>query len=431
MSSAARPRRSPQFMGWWVVAGAFALQALNTGLFGQAFGAYFVHFQSDFGWSRTVLSASYSLTQVVGGLMGPLQGLLIDRLGARTIVRAGTVIFGAGLILLSFVHSTLAFYGAFVVVAVGSSWGGWVTINVAVAHWFNRRRTTAMGLVATGVSVGGLMVPAVAWSMNHFGWRHTALGSGVLVLTAGFALAQLVRNRPEEYGQVPDGAPAPAADPGSAPTAPRRAEGLVNFTLGQALRAPAFWFIGIGHASAVLVVAAVNVHLISHLVSRLHMSLEVASSMVAVVTVFTVLGQLGGGFLADRLERRLLAALATTGHVLGMLVLAFAASPAWVVLFAVLHGLAWGVRGPLMSAIRVDYFGRQAFGAILGSSQLLVMLGTIGGPLLAGAVADRTGDYRLGFVILGALGGVGTLFFLLARRPQPPPAAPAGIIRSP
>ena len=100
------------------------------------------------------------------------------------------------------------------------------------------------------------------------------------------------------------------------------------------------------------------------------------------------------------MEKRLLAAMGMVGHSLAMLVLAFTTSNWWVPVFAVLQGVAWGVRGPLMSAIRADYFGRRAFGTIMGFSTPIVMLGTIFGPMLVAVVADRTGTEQQGFVIL-------------------------------
>jgi OFA family oxalate/formate antiporter-like MFS transporter len=83
----------------------------------------------------------------------------------------------------------------------------------------------------------------------------------------------------------------------------------------------------------------------------------------------------------------------------------------------VLHGLGWGMRGPLMSAIRADYFGSAAFGTITGLSSMVLMVGMMGGPLVAGILADRTGSYELGFSVLAALAAVGSVFFLRARRP--------------
>jgi hypothetical protein len=55
---------------------------------------------------------------------------------------------------------------------------------------------------------------------------------------------------------------------------------------------------------------------------------------------------------------------------------------------------------------------------IIGLSSLITVIGQIGGPILAGLFADWTGDYRLGFTLLAALSGLGSVFFFLAKRPE-------------
>jgi MFS family permease len=87
----------------------------------------------------------------------------------------------------------------------------------------------------------------------------------------------------------------------------------------------------------------------------------------------------------------------------------------------VLHGAAWGLRGPFMQALRADYFGRSAIGMILGLSVMIIVVGQVGGPMIAGILADATGSYRVGFTILALLAGVGSLFFFLAKKPERPP----------
>jgi MFS family permease len=94
-----------------------------------------------------------------------------------------------------------------------------------------------------------------------------------------------------------------------------------------------------------------------------------------------------------------------------------------IVAFALLHGTAWGLRGPFMQAIRADYFGVSAIGMILGLSFMIIVLGQIGGPMIAGVLADVTGNYRAGFTVLALLAGLGSAFFLLAKKPARPAAA--------
>ena len=106
----------------------------------------------------------------------------------------------------------------------------------------------------------------------------------------------------------------------------------------------------------------------------------------------------------------------------GLLLLAYASSPAMVIGFALLHGWAWGTRGPLMAAIRADYFGASSFGTIMGWSSLVVMLGMTLGPIVAGLVADISGSYTPGFAGLASAGLFGSLFFVFSTKPAHPRA---------
>ena len=92
-------------------------------------------------------------------------------------------------------------------------------------------------------------------------------------------------------------------------------------------------------------------------------------------------------------------------------------------LAVVVHGLAWGIRGPLMTAIRADYFGSASFGTIMGFSSLIVMFGMTLGPVFAGYIADVSGDYQLAFIVLAAVSLLGALCFFLATPPKVPETA--------
>jgi sugar phosphate permease len=332
------------------------------------------------------------------------------------------ILFGLGFIAFSRIHSLPGFYTAFLMMAVGSSLGGFFPFSVATVNWFNRKRSRALSTLQMGGALGGLLISAVVFSLEAFGWRQTAFVSGLIVLCIGLPVSQIVRRRPEDYGMRVDGAASddgPEADPGAGVASPKTS---TDFTLRQALTTPAFWLISLGHASALLIVSAVNVHIVLYLTEDLKYSLPFASLVLTVLTISQVGGIAIGAVVGDQWDKRHIAVGCMAFHTLALLLVAYAFHPVLVFAFAIMHGTAWGLRGPMMQAIRADYFGRTAFGSILGVSSLLVMAGTISGPLVAGILADRTGSYRLGFTILAILSGIGSVFFLLAKRPSLPPA---------
>ncbi len=400
------------FFGWWIVGGSAGLQWLAATLWMQSFGAYVVLLQADFGWSKALIAGAFALTRIESGILGPFQGWLVDRFGPRIILVIGTLLFGAGFMLFSQVESLLGFYLTFALIALGSSLGGFATLMVSLVNWFDRHRAKAVSISQIGYSIGGLSVPVVILSLETFGWRATAFFSGVLVIVVGLPLVQLVRHHPGDHGDVPDGVRTAEAEIESKLRSAR------DFTVREAIQTWSFWLISFGHAFALLTVSSILVHLIPHLTEGLSYSLTSTGLLLALMTAFQLAGQIVGGFLGDRFDKRLICTLCMVAHTSGLLLVAYASEAWMVVAFAALHGSAWGVRGPQMVALRADYFGTRSFGTIMGVSSLVVMLGMSSGPIVAGYMADVSGNYQSGFTLLALLSLVGSICFLAARPPR-------------
>src|SRR5213078_4737290 len=164
------------FYGWYMVAAGCGLQFLQSSLLMQSFGAYVAVLRDDRGWSKTALSGAAALHQMEAAILGPVLGWIIDRFGPQGLIRVGVVVFGAGFMLFSQVETLLEFYGAFIVMAIGSSFCGFFPVNVALIHWFER-------------------------------WRARAFASGVAYILVGLPLAWIIRRRPEDHGETIDGLP--------------------------------------------------------------------------------------------------------------------------------------------------------------------------------------------------------------------------------
>jgi len=405
------------YRGWWLVSGAMTLQAVLAGLFFQAYGAYAAYWMVEFGWSRTTISLAYSLHRTESGLLGPLHGWLLQRVSPRRVIAAGIIILGSGFMALAFVQDFVQFIVVFLLMAVGASLCGLLSLMTVLVNWFERRRSTALSLMQTGMSIGGLAIPLVALGLAAFGWRPMAFASGVVVLLVGLPIARLMRRDPEQLGLRPDGRSEATADDGRDGVGDASAPAL---SARQALRTWAFWSMSVAHAAAVAVVAAVSVHFVIYASETLGLSVATGASIMALMTGVSIAGQLVGGVLGDRVDKRALATAGMLGHSGAMLLLSMATNSSTVIAAALLHGLAWGLRGPLMGALRADYFGRASFAAVMGLSSLIVMFGTVGGPLVVGIVTDLTGSYAPAFASLSVLALIGSLGFATLRRPGAP-----------
>lgn len=406
------------FHGWRMVGAASGIQFLQAGLLYQAFGAYVAVLTEERGWSKTALAGGSAVQAMEAALLGPLLGWIIDRFGPKWMIRVGVLALGAGFMLLSQIETLAGFYGAIIIIALGSSLCGFFPLNVSVINWFDKQRARALSAVAMGLALGGVMVPLVAWTMQSWGWRNTAMASGLLIILIGFPLATVFRSRPEDYGEVPDGHAFVDKSQANALVGPRVPP--PEFSARQALRTRAFWFLALGHGFALFVVTAVNTHAITHMKEGLGYTVTQASVVITAMTLFQIAGVALGWYIGDRFIKRFVAAGCMVGHCIGLLMLTFATGPVMLGLFAIIHGTAWGLRGPFMQAIRADYFGRAAIGKIMGFSSLIIVIGQVGGPVLAGLMTDMTGNYQMGFTLLATIAGLGTLLFLFAPPPQLP-----------
>lgn len=429
-SRARVPRRESQRSGWWVVVGGSVLLTLQNGLIISAFGAYLVSITGDTGWTPGVIAIGYAIIQLGNGFLSPLTGWCCDRFGTRAVSRAGTAATSLGFALASITADGSQFIAAVVVIALGCSAAGITPLTVAVVQAVTERRTLALGLLPSGIAVGGLGVPLVAWALSTFGWRATFVGVAIVIVTVGLVASMVLpahRTRPV-VGELPVvDPPEVVVAPAAAGTGRKHPDG--DHDLHSALRTSAFWLLILGHGSALVAVSAVNLHLVPMMTHHHGLDLTTAGLAVGAMSLAQLVGQVLTGFIGDRVDKRLLAVgcmVIQTGILVAM---ATVSGIALVVAAAVMHGLFWGLRGPVMTTLRTDYFGIGSFGTIMGWSMGFVSLGLVIGPLLVTAIADGPGGYPQAFLVLAAVSAAGAVSFAVMRRPRlkaSRPASPAG-----
>ena len=311
-------------------------------------------------------------------------------------------------------ESVTTYFVAFILIALGSSLGGFASLMVSIVSWFDAHRAKAVAMSQIGFSAGGLCVPFVMMGLEAFGWRSMALYSGVFILVVGLPLVSLVRHRPEDYGEVPDGIRAQDDDDESS----SRTDTQISLSWRQAVKEPSFWLVSSGHALSLLTVSSMLAHLIPYLTFDLGYEPVTAGFVFALMTALQMAGLFLGGVIGDRLDKRTTCTLCMLGHFVGLIALTHGVDPILVIAFAVAHGLAWGVRAPLMVALRADYFGPKSFGTIMGISSLIVMMGMTLGPLFSGIMFDHYGNYDLAFTCIAFCSLLGALCFWFAKPPK-------------
>ncbi len=389
----------------------------------HAMSLWAVALEREFGWNRTQLGFALTFTRVEGGLMGPLEGYLTDKVGTRRMVFVGLLILGSAFIFFGQVQNLWMFYLAYVLMAVGQGLGSWIPLMTMLTRWFHRRRAMALGWSNMSSRAGALvLVPAIAWAIDpdfdRFGWRMTATVLGVFMVAVAWPISRLIRNYPEDYGLLPDGdklAPSRVvSDAGGAASPSVPVED--DFTASEALRTPAFWLIAFGHGFTSMVILAIMAHLGLLMVDKGY-EVQDAAFVVTVYTAVAMGFQLVGGYVGGRIPIRFALAIFTCLQAAGVMVLVFADSLSTFYWFAVLFGAGFGGRNPLTIAIRGDYFGSASFGKILGLSTVpMNVLLLIAAPLV-GWMRDIQGTYNDAFLIMVITNLAGAVCFILAKRP--------------
>jgi MFS family permease len=386
---------------WRVVLVGVGVQLLHFGLFQQAYGVYVPVLVEAMGFSVASLGLLFALHQAVGGVIGPLQGRVLARLGTRKLALTGTLLLAGAMFGMASANSFAEFALYFLLGALGQFLSGFLTLTTAVVAWFGRLSSLPLSLMQTGLSLGGAVVPLVAWALNAHGHRTVLAASGVLVLVVGLLLSAGL-------------APGPYA-----PSSARARDGSIGRMHRWAVRSRAFRLIAGGHAMALAVLHGVNVYLVLFLIQRGY-SLTAASLLIAVSTVAMLVGQVGGGLLGLRLSGRGLTAGCMVLQALALLLLVFAPGLWALGLFAVMHGFAWGLRGPLMQAMRVEYFGAEVFARVMGTSLVPATAGAVLGPYLVGLAGSAGGiGFEAAFLSLSVVALLGAGMFAAAAPPAP------------
>jgi MFS family permease len=401
------------FYGWVIVFVGFVSQAIQ-GLVVQGFSAYADLFHDEFGWSRATLAGPRSVTSVENSMLGPLSGFLLDRFGPRRVVAVGVTITGLGLILLGATHDLWMYYLSNIVMALGLSLGGMMVMSAAVNNWFRRRATVAQSLMLLGYSLAGVAgVPLLVRMQSTIGWRETTVWSGIAVIAFGLPCSLLLRTKPEPFGLLPDGA-APEVAGAAGVTHP-----VVNdLSLAQAVRTSSFWLLGFEWAVCMLATGVIQVHIFLQLAQDAGMQRPVIATVWAIASLCNIPFRLIGGFLGDRIPRRVALGISIGLMGLSIVVLSTVSSFGMALLFAVPYGIGWGISTPVINAIQGEYFGRRSQGVIRGWIQMVGLPFSIAGPVLVGYVADLQGTYRWALLGMAAVILTGAGLAFLTTRPH-------------
>lgn len=391
--------RTRFFYGWTIVAVAMLALVVSNGLSIGGIPVFYKSIREDFVGTGVVatdraesfIAFGASLTFLLAGLISPLSGFLIQKFPLKNLMLFGCVLLGGGLALHATANSVTAVYAARIMMGISLGFVGVLPSVVLVSNWFVRRRGTALGVLLTGTSIGGVVIPPIATPLiERFGWRTAmALVSLLIWVVLAPAIIFLVRSKPAELGLPPDGDDDPSR--GSAAIAP--SEGL---TFSQALRTPLFWIFAFGAALIFYPIFVTSQQLILQ-TAKIGFTPWQNSLVLSGLFAVSVGGKFMFGYLSDRFTPvRVILICTSVMFASTFLLLDLTAMTA--LLFLIPFGLGYGGAFVLIQRLVADFFGERDYPKILGAITIGDTLGAVVGGLITGWLADQAaGDYTAGF----------------------------------
>ena len=417
-----------------------------------SFSVFFVPLIAEFRWSRGLTAGAMSLSAIVQGLCAPLAGLVADRFGPRPVIVGGVVALASASMLAATIHAPWQLYlytgvlGAIGLVAVG-----WVPTGLLLSRWFHARRGRMAGIAFSGMGFGVFVIgPVTQWLITISSWRTASLvlGLATLILLLPLVLWGIrdpkgvdaqsglddarTRIDPERRAGavIGTGRAAESSDPGEASRAnavlseeasPGSLDSAARArttdpSVRDALRTRAFWGLFAAYFFTPLAVFPVATHAVAYTVDHGYPAMWAATAFGA-MGLMSSIGRVSFGFAADRFGGPPTATLSyacTAGGTAALLALELVPGAGWLVVFALLFGLGFGARGPIITAMASEWFAGRRFGVIYGILNLGNGIAGAIGPWFGGVVHDVTGSYRVAFLAAIAFSACGA-GVLLAR----------------
>ena len=404
----------------WIVAGVTFVVMLVTAGIRSTPGLFMVPLESEFGWSRAMISAAVAINIALFGLIGPFAASVMDRWGLRRVVLAAIALLTVSVALSTRITEEWQFlllWGVFV--GAGTGVTAMVLAAVIATRWFDQRRGLVMGMLSAANATGQLVfLPLLATIVESRGWRPAVLIVAAAAAIVFVIVALLMRDRPSDVGLRPYGQPADA--PHGAPV-----KAMPPLTaLSTASRSRAFWVLA---GTFFICGASTNGLIGTHLISACHdvgISAIRSTQLLAMMGIFDILGTTASGWLTDRYSARhlLFAYYSLRGLSLLFLPATLIDGGLGLGVFAMFYGLDWIATVPPTVKLTTEAFGRENTGVIYGWIGASHQLGASMAAFGAGAIRTELGEYRLAFLIAGVLCLMAGASFLVVGRALRPAA---------
>jgi len=397
--------RSSFFYGWVIVVSGTLLLAASYGIC-FSFSVFFTSLQNEFSWDRATTSSIFSLYLLLAGFFSIIGGRASDKYGPKILVLAMGTISGLSLIITSRVQSPWQLYLTYSVLLSLGTGAMYIIVMSTGSRWFFQKRAAVLGIMGTGSILGTVvMAPVSAWLILDYQWRSAYLIIGIVAWLIFIPAALLLKKEPSEVGANIDGKPT------SETTELAHTTAVGDFSLREAVKTRNFWLFFLTWFSYSFCVHMIMGHVVPR-AEDMGMPPIRAAAILSVLTGVAIPSRLVAGFVADLVDKRMIAAAFALIIAIAMFWLALADKVWMLYLFAIIYGLAYGGIDPPVIALVGDVFGLSKVGAIMGFLMVAWGMGSATGPYISGLIFDYTGGYQFAFSSGGVAMALAAICFL-------------------
>ncbi len=406
-----QPTPTRRFYGDWIVLAAFLNLFFAVGLVFYGLPVFYASLVDSLHFTRSQVAQGLFWGFVIVAPAFGFLGALIDRVGARQVLRAGVLLVALPIALMGWMTHLWQYYILCVIELVGYVLAGPITNQVLISNWFRVKRGRAMGYAYLGLGLGGVAAPVLSADLiGEIGWRQAFIVVGVMIGVVLLPVAQwMTRSAPAEMGLVADGTATSAAQQASGETS--------SASLAAAVRTVNFWLILVGSTFTIGAIGTVIQQFVLFLRDTGYSTVQ-ASHVSSGLLLAGLVGRVGVGHLVDRFNKRNVMALfyLVLALAIPLLIAANHAAALWS--FAMIFGFAMGADYFLIPLITAECFGLGALGKLLSLIIMADSLGQFFGPVLAGKIFETTHSYNLAWGIITTAGVLGAAAIYAVRTPR-------------
>lgn len=413
--------KSGIFYGWFALAGVSIVIFIVGGAFVHSFGPLLPELVNQYDWSRAEVALALTLGILAFGLPSPLFGILVNKYGPKYTIVVGNAIAALGLAGVFLAQEVWHLYFFYIIAGLGGGFGGYIACTAIVNNWFIRRRSLALGIFQSFAGLGGFVFPPLTTALiAAIDWRASWLVLGGLILVVPVLIGGvfLLRNKPEDMGLVPDGMPSDAFLEYEKSQSASPADGnKSDWGIIAVLKTRTPWLIGGFAAANSYTVGTLVTHQIAYLEDIGYTPMTAASTL-SVMSIFSLIGSLGFGFLALRFTVRYLASLGFVVQIMALVILLTTKELSLLYVFAILLGLSTGSLTVALAMFVGAYYPRERYAQVLGVVFPFQVISNAAAATIAGLVFDATSSYTPAFIAASVFSLAGLFFAFMARRPK-------------